>query len=108
MIIFAKDKRYDAKGDVQTETTIKSIKVADGGFRITESFSKRGSWLGFRRRTTYFLKVLAPLTNRDSRCYGHNPLHKVRAAPKTADLKLYCCFCNSGKISPNSRKFQIG
>ena len=62
MIIFAKDKRYDAKGDVQTETTIKSIKVANGGFRITELFSKRGSWLGFRRRTTYFLKVLAPLT----------------------------------------------
>ena len=62
MIIFAKDKRYDVKGDVQTETTIKSIKVANGGFRITELFSKRGSWLGFRRRTTYFLKVLAPLT----------------------------------------------
>jgi hypothetical protein len=26
MIIFAKDKRYDVKGDVQTETTIKSIR----------------------------------------------------------------------------------
>jgi hypothetical protein len=49
MIIFAKDKRYDVKGDVQTETTIKSIKVAEGGFWITESFSKRGMWLGFRR-----------------------------------------------------------
>ena len=32
MIIFAKDKRYDVKGDVQTETTIRSIKVAAGGF----------------------------------------------------------------------------
>jgi hypothetical protein len=32
MMIFAKDKRYDVKGDVQTETTIKSIKVAAGGF----------------------------------------------------------------------------
>jgi hypothetical protein len=31
MIIFAKDKRYDVKGDVQTEATIKSIKLADGG-----------------------------------------------------------------------------
>jgi hypothetical protein len=50
MIIFAKDKRYDVKGDVQTETTIKSIKLADGGFRITESFSKRGSWLGLRKK----------------------------------------------------------
>jgi hypothetical protein len=62
MIIFGKDKRYDLKGDVQTETTIKSIKVADGGFRITESFSKRGSWLGFRRKTTYFLGIIDPLT----------------------------------------------
>jgi hypothetical protein len=42
MIIFAKDKRYDVKGDVQTETTIKSIKAAEGGFWITESFGKRG------------------------------------------------------------------
>jgi hypothetical protein len=61
MIIFARDKRYDVKGDVQIETTIKSIKVADGGFRITQSFSKRGSWLGFRK-ATYVLKVVDRLT----------------------------------------------
>jgi hypothetical protein len=58
MIIFSKDKRYDVKGDVQTETTIKSIKVAEGGFWITESFSKRGRWLGFKRKTTYFLTLI--------------------------------------------------
>jgi hypothetical protein len=62
MIIFAKDKRYDVKRDVQTETTIKSIKVAAGGFWITESFSKRGRWLGFKRKTTYFLTVINPQT----------------------------------------------
>jgi hypothetical protein len=62
LIIFAKDKRYDVKGDVQTETTIKSIKVADGGFRITETFSTRGRWLGFKRKTTYFLNVIDPQT----------------------------------------------
>ena len=62
MIIFAKDKRYDVKGDVQTETTIKSIKVVDGGFRITETFSTRGRWLGFKRKTTYFLTVIDPQT----------------------------------------------
>jgi hypothetical protein len=62
MIIFAKDKRYDVKGDVQTETTIKSIRVAVGGFWITESFSKRGRWLGFKRKTTYFLTVINPQT----------------------------------------------
>ena len=62
MIIFAKDKRYDVKGDVQTETTIKSIRVAEGGFWITESFSKRGRWHGFKRKTTYFLTVINPQT----------------------------------------------
>ena len=62
LIIFAKDKRYDVKGDVQTETTIKSIKVADGGFRITETFSTRGRWLGFKRKSTYFLNVIDPQT----------------------------------------------
>jgi hypothetical protein len=61
MIIFAKDKRYDVKGDVETETTIKSIKAADGGFRITEVF-KRGRWFGFKRKTTYFLDVIDPQT----------------------------------------------
>jgi hypothetical protein len=62
MIIFAKDKRYDVKGNVQTETTIKSIKVADGGFRITETLSKGARWLGFKRKATYFLKLVDPLT----------------------------------------------
>ena len=61
MIIFAKDKRYDVKGDVRTETTIKSIKVAEGGFWITESFSKRGR-LGLKRKTTYFLTAIDPQT----------------------------------------------
>jgi hypothetical protein len=62
MIIFAKDKRYDVKGDVETETTIKSIKATDGVFRITETFSKHGRWLGFKRKTTYFLDVIDPKT----------------------------------------------
>jgi hypothetical protein len=42
-VIFQTDsKHYNVKGDVQTETTIKSIKVAEGGFWITESFTQRG------------------------------------------------------------------
>src|SRR6202790_3513906 len=36
MIIFAGQKRFDVKGDVHTEAIIKAMKVADGGFRITE------------------------------------------------------------------------
>jgi hypothetical protein len=82
MNIFARDKRYDVKGDVQTETTIKSIKVADGGFWITESFSKRGRWLGFKRKTTYFLSVIDSQTieirdatgmTRYAKCESHRP-----------------------------------
>jgi hypothetical protein len=41
LIIFTKDRRYDVKGDVQNETTIRSIKEEDGGFRIAESLGKR-------------------------------------------------------------------
>ena len=62
LIIFVKDKRYDVKGDVQTEATIKSIKLADGGFRITETFTKGARWLGFKRKATYLLSVIDPQT----------------------------------------------
>lgn len=62
MIIFAKDRRFDVKGDGQTEKTIKSIKAADGGFQISDSFSKNGKWLRFKRKRTYLLTVIDPLT----------------------------------------------
>ena len=61
LAIFSKDKRYDAYGDVQTEETIKSIKETNGGFRITESLTN-ARLLGFRRKRTYFLKVIDPIT----------------------------------------------
>jgi hypothetical protein len=82
MIIFAKDKRYDVKGDVQTEATIKSIKVTDGGFRIIETLSNGARWLGFKRKTTYFLTVIDPQTieiwdgmvlNRYAKCGPERP-----------------------------------
>ena len=62
LVIFAKDKRYDVKGDVQTEATIKSIKPANGGFRITETFTKGARWLWFKRKATYLLNVIDPRT----------------------------------------------
>ena len=62
LIIFTKNKRYHVKGDNQNETTITSIKAADGGFWITESPSKRNRWMFFIRKTKYFLKILDPLT----------------------------------------------
>jgi hypothetical protein len=82
MIIFAKDKRYDVKGDVQTEATIKSIKVTDGGFRMIETLSNGARWLGFKRKTTYFLTVIDPQTieiwdgmvlNRYAKCGSERP-----------------------------------
>ncbi len=82
MIILAKDKRYDVKGDVQTEATIKSIKVTDGGFRITETLSNGARWLRFKRKTTYFLTVIDPQTieiwdgmvfNRYAKCGPERP-----------------------------------
>jgi hypothetical protein len=62
LIIFSKDKRYDAYRDVQTEETIKSIRETNGGFRITESLTNARRLLGFRGKRTYFLKVLDPIT----------------------------------------------
>jgi len=62
LIIFSKDKRYDAYRDVQTEETIKSVKETNVGFRITESLTNARRLLGFRRKRTYFLKVLDPIT----------------------------------------------
>lgn len=62
LIIFSKDKRYDVKRDAQTEEKIKSIKETNGGFRITESLAKTRRLLGFRRKMTYFLKILDPIT----------------------------------------------
>src|SRR5579859_5553421 len=41
LVIFAKNKRFDVKGDDQNETILKSIKAANGGFWITESLNKR-------------------------------------------------------------------
>ena len=62
IIIFDQNKRFDVKGDATGETIIKSIKALDGGFRITETFSKGTNWLGFKRKVSYFLTVIDPQT----------------------------------------------
>ncbi len=62
LIIFSRDKRYHVKRDVQTEVKIKSIKQTNGGFRITEWLAGARRLLGFRTKTTYFLKVIDPFT----------------------------------------------
>ena len=62
LIIFDKDRKVDLRGSVQLETTIKSIKATDGGFRITETFGKGTRWLGFKGKASYFLTVIDPQT----------------------------------------------
>jgi hypothetical protein len=79
LVIFAKDKRVDVKGDVHTETNIKSIKVVDGGYRITEVFNKRATWFRFKRKTTFVLNVIDPQTIEIRDATGTTRYAKCRA-----------------------------
>ena len=71
IIIFDQNNRFDVRGDASGKTIIKSIKAVDGGFRITETFSKATNWLGFKRNVSYFLTVIDPETIeiRDARTF---------------------------------------
>jgi hypothetical protein len=62
LIIFSNDKRHAVKGETQTERKIKSVKKANGDFRITELVSRSPRLLGWRKKITYFLRILDPLT----------------------------------------------
>lgn len=57
-MIFSKDRRYDLKGEIQIQATIRSVKPTTQGYRITEILNKRHRWLGFTRIVTYFLAVI--------------------------------------------------
>jgi hypothetical protein len=71
IIIFDQNKRFDVRGDATEKTIIKSVKAVDGGFRITETFSRGINWLGFNRKVSYFLIVIDPQTIeiRDARTF---------------------------------------
>jgi hypothetical protein len=61
MIIFTNDKRYDVKGNMQTGSSVQSVKAADGGFWITEVPDvRRRFW--FKQKATYFLAIIDPIT----------------------------------------------
>lgn len=60
IMIFSKDRRYDLKGGIQIQATIRSVKPLDQGYRITETLNKRHRWVGFTRIVTYFLAVIDP------------------------------------------------
>ena len=61
LMIFTNDKRYDVKGNVQMDSTLQSAKAAEGGYWITELPNARGR-LWFRRKITFFLAVVDPVT----------------------------------------------
>jgi hypothetical protein len=61
IIIFTDEKRYDAKGDMQTRSEVQSVKAADGGYWITELPNVRRR-SGFRYKLTYFLAIIDPTT----------------------------------------------
>ena len=61
MMIFTNDKRYDVKGNLQTESTLQSSRAAEGGYWITELRTGRGR-LWHRRKSTFFLAIVDPVT----------------------------------------------
>jgi hypothetical protein len=71
IIIFDQNKRFYVRGDATANTIIKSIKAVDGGFRITETFSKGTNWLGFKRKVSYILTIidLQTIEIRDARTF---------------------------------------
>ena len=97
LIIFSKNKRYEVKRNVQTEKTIKSIKETNGGFRITEWLTNARRLLGFRKKMTYFLKVLDPITieiwdgttvTRYAKCESKGaPFSEFHGEPEAIDAK---------------------
>ena len=62
IMIFSNDRRYDLKGDIQIQATIKSVQPANPGYRIIETLNERHRWLGFTKRISYFLTILDPRT----------------------------------------------
>lgn len=60
IMIFSKDRRYDLKGDIEIQATVKSVRPATQGYRITETLNDRRQWLGFAKRITYSLAIIDP------------------------------------------------
>ncbi len=59
IMIISKHRRYDLKGGVQIQATVRSVQPANKGYRITETLNGRRRWLGFAKRITYSLAIIA-------------------------------------------------
>ena len=60
--IFSEGRRFVVRGGGRpAELAIKSVNIKDGGFRITESLGKLGSWLPWVRNRQFQLKIVDPM-----------------------------------------------
>ena len=62
VMIFSDGRRFVVRGGRPAELAIRSVKsVKDGGFRITESLGRHGSWLPWFKNRQFHLKVVDPM-----------------------------------------------
>ena len=62
VMIFSDGQRFVVRGGRPAELAIRSVNsVKDGGFRITESLGKRGSWLPWFKNRQFHLKIVDPM-----------------------------------------------
>jgi hypothetical protein len=62
VIIFDNGKRFELRGNYHGEQVITSVKsTVSGDFRITESLGRRGRWLPWIQKQSYYLKIVDPM-----------------------------------------------
>ena len=62
VIIFVDGKRFELRGNYHGEQVITSVKsTVSGGFRITESLGRRGNWLPWDYKKSYYLRIIDPM-----------------------------------------------
>jgi len=62
VMIFSDGQRFVVRGGRPAELAIRSVNsVKDGGFRITESLGKHGSWLPWFKNRQFQLKIVDPM-----------------------------------------------
>ena len=62
VIIFANGKRFELRGNYHDEQVITSVKsIADNSFRVAESLGRRGRWLPWIHKQSYYLKIVDPM-----------------------------------------------
>ena len=62
VVIFDDGKRFELRGNYHGEQVITSVKsTVSGDFRITESLGRRGRWLPWIQKQSYYLKIVDPM-----------------------------------------------